>query len=89
MNGTHAALGFAAEVAVLSMQETTEIYEGFLVLSAVFASLMPVLDEENGMIYSCTMEKISPEKRRKRRHCSVIPVRRPHSCLVKDESDLP
>lgn len=63
--GTHAALGFAAGVAALSMRETTEIYEGFLVLTAIFASLMPDLDEENSMIYRYTMEKVSPERRRK------------------------
>lgn len=62
--GTHAALGFAAGVAALSMQETTEIYEGFVVLSAIFASLMPDLDEEKSMIYVYTMGKVQPERRR-------------------------
>jgi inner membrane protein len=61
--GTHAALGFASGVAALSMQET-EIYEGFVLLAATFASLMPDLDEENSMIYGYTMEKVSPKMRR-------------------------
>jgi inner membrane protein len=61
--GTHAALGFASGVAALSVQDA-EIYEGFVVLSAIFASLMPDLDEENSMIYGYTMGKVSPNMRR-------------------------